>query len=496
MLVLDSLTKDFASRAVDSVSLEFQPGQVHALVGANGAGKSTLCKMIAGLAKPTQGTMRLTGIKYSPKKKHHAQQLGVQIVQQELNVLPTLSLAENLFFSKLPSRFGILDRRAMHQRASDILADFGLQDLSPDSPASMLGVGQQQMLEIAANTWQSTRVLILDEPTAALSIPESEILFRKIQQWKQDGIAIIYISHRLAEVQAIADQISILRDGKLQGTWNRGELGKDDIVDRMTDRTDRTDHVLKVCQIDLPPRVKCVSLSVRSGEILGVAGLVGSGRTELLRAIFGADRAISGRLEFPTGNHRPLFASPHEAVCNGVVMISEDRKADGLLLSESISANIQLPNLGLGRFGSWSSYNARKAREVAESYRTQLQIRCESVDQPVGKLSGGNQQKVVLAKWLHHGGKVFLFDEPTRGIDIGARELVYQVIRQLAADGKGILVVSSDLEELLDLCHRIGVMSNGKWVATFQGPSFDAQQIVRSMFLGYDSPETSYQGST
>lgn len=177
-------------------------------------------------------------------------------------------------------------------------------------------------------------------------------------------------------------------------------------------------------------------------------------------------------------------------------MISEDRKADGLLLSESISANIQLPNLGLGKFGSWSSYNATKAREVAENYRSQLQIRCQSVDQPVGKLSGGNQQKVVLAKWLHRGGKFFLFDEPTRGIDIGARELVYQVIRQLAANGKGILVVSSDLEELLGLCHRIGVMSNGKWVASFQGPTYDAQQIVRSMFQGYDSPETSHQGST
>ncbi|MFM9062553.1 MAG: ATP-binding cassette domain-containing protein, partial [Pirellula sp.] len=238
------------------------------------------------------------------------------------------------------------------------------------------------------------------------------------------------------------------------------------------------------------------SLSIRAGEILGVAGLGGSGRTELLRAIFGADRAKSGRLEFPPASHRPLFASPHEAVCNGVVMISEDRKADGLLLGESIAANIQLPSLGLGRFKSWSSYNARKAREVAESYRSQLQIRCQSVDQPVGKLSGGNQQKVVIAKWLHRGGKFFLFDEPTRGIDIAARELVYQVIRQLAADGKGILVVSSDLEELLDLCHRIGVMSNGKWVATFQGPTYDAQQIVRSMFQGYDSPETSPHGST
>ncbi|MFM8574178.1 MAG: ATP-binding cassette domain-containing protein, partial [Pirellula sp.] len=238
VLILDALTKDFASRAVDSVSIAFEAGQVHALLGANGAGKSTLCKMIAGMIQPTAGRMMLAGLEYSPKNKRDAQSLGVQIVQQELNVLPTLNLAENLFFSKLPSRFGILDRRQLRQHATEILDEFGLGKLHPDTLASSLGVGQQQMLEIAANTWQTTRILILDEPTAALSVPESEILFKKIHQWKRYGMAILYISHRLAEVQAIADRISILRDGKLQGTWPRGELQHQDIVGLMTDPSD------------------------------------------------------------------------------------------------------------------------------------------------------------------------------------------------------------------------------------------------------------------
>jgi ribose transport system ATP-binding protein len=234
VLKLDSLTKDFATRAVDQVSLEFAPGQVHALLGANGAGKSTLCKMIAGLILPTQGSMVLAGKKYSPDSKRQAQRAGVQIVQQELNVLETLTLAENLFLSNLPNRWGILSRRTMHRRACEILADFGLGDLDPHAPASSLGVGQQQLLEIAANTWQPTQVLILDEPTAALSTKESQQLFEKIHFWKNQGVAILYISHRLAEVQALADRISILRDGRLQGTWSRGELQECDIVAKMT----------------------------------------------------------------------------------------------------------------------------------------------------------------------------------------------------------------------------------------------------------------------
>jgi ribose transport system ATP-binding protein len=506
VLKLDSLTKDFATRAVDQVSLEFAPGQVHALLGANGAGKSTLCKMIAGLILPTQGSMVLDGKKYSPDSKRQAQRAGVQIVQQELNVLATLTLAENLFLSNLPNRWGILSRRTMHRRACEILADFGLGDLDPHAPASSLGVGQQQLLEIAANTWQPTQVLILDEPTAALSSRESQRLFEKIHFWKNQGVAILYISHRLAEVQALADRISILRDGKLQGTWSRGELQECDIVAKMTNPAksiapissilpaspaESSRQALRVEQLRLSPKVQNVSFSLRAGEILGVAGLVGSGRTELLRAIFGADRASGGSLQVADKPACKPFRNPNEAVRAGLVMISEDRKADGLLLSESIAANIQLPMLdrpGLGRF---ALARTGQARRIAETYCQNLAIRCDSTDQSVGTLSGGNQQKVVLAKWLERDGTVFLMDEPTRGIDVAARQQVYEVIRNLAKAGKGILVVSSDLEELIGLCDSIGVMSNGRWTASFSGPNYEPQAILEAMFAGYSAPEIS-----
>lgn len=506
MLKLDSLTKDFATRAVDQVSLEFAPGQVHALLGANGAGKSTLCKIIAGLILPTQGSMVLAGKKYSPDSKRQAQRAGVQIVQQELNVLETLTLAENLFLSNLPNRWGILSRRTMHRRACEILADFGLGDLDPHAPASSLGVGQQQLLEIAANTWQPTQVLILDEPTAALSTKESQQLFEKIHFWKNQGVAILYISHRLAEVQALADRISILRDGRLQGTWSRGELQESDIVAKMTNPAksiapissilpaspaESSRQALRVEQLRLSPKVQNVSFSLRAGEILGVAGLVGSGRTELLRAIFGADRASGGSLQIADKPACKPFRNPNEAVRAGLVMISEDRKADGLLLTESIAANIQLPMLdrpGLGRF---ALARTGQARRIAETYCQNLAIRCDSTDQSVGTLSGGNQQKVVLAKWLERDGTVFLMDEPTRGIDVAARQQVYEVIRNLAKAGKGILVVSSDLEELIGLCDSIGVMSNGRWTASFSGPNYEPQAILEAMFAGYSAPEIS-----
>ena len=503
MLKLDALTKDFATRAVDQVSLEFAPGQVHALLGANGAGKSTLCKMIAGLILPSQGSMLLDGNKYSPNSKRQAQRAGVQIVQQELNVLATLTLAENLFLSNLPNRWGILSRRTMHRRACEILSDFGLGDLDPHAPASSLGVGQQQLLEIAANTWQPTQVLILDEPTAALSTRESQRLFEKIHFWKLQGVAILYISHRLAEVQALADRISILRDGKLQGTWSRGELHECDIVAKMTNPSKSIAPVsstlpespakssrqaLRVEQLWLSPKVQNVSFSLRAGEILGVAGLVGSGRTELLRAIFGADRACGGSLQVADKPPCKPFRNPNEAVRAGLVMISEDRKADGLLLTESIAANIQLPMLDRSGLGRFALVRAGQARRLAETYCRDLAIRCDSTDQSVGTLSGGNQQKVVLAKWLERDGTVFLMDEPTRGIDVAARELVYEVIRNLAKAGKGILVVSSDLEELIGLCDSIGVMSNGRWTASFSGPNYEPQAILEAMFAGYSAP--------
>jgi ribose transport system ATP-binding protein len=510
-----SLTKDFASRAVDAVNMQFAPGELHALLGANGAGKSTLCRMIAGFYQPTSGSMRLNGARYLPSSSREAQRLGVQMVQQELNLIPTLNVAENLFLDKLPHRCGILNQKKLHRAASELLSTFGLTNLNPKTLVRKLGIGQQQMLEIAANTQGTPKVLILDEPTATLSIPESQLLFEKIAAWKEQGTAILYISHRLTEVEMLADRISILRDGQLQGTWQRGELTQNDMIQHMSPRNllqksnyaDSTSNdknpmenserkpptgttILQVEEFDAPPKVRNVSFALNAGEILGIAGLVGAGRTELLRLLFGADKARNGLLRGPDGIQRSPFHSPTEAVAAGFVMISEDRKSDGLLLDQSIALNIQLPKLHRPFWKQWNWYHQNEAQRIAEEYRTHLGIRCDSTEQTVATLSGGNQQKVVLAKWLERGGEIFLLDEPTRGIDYAAREVVYKVIRQLATMNKGILVVSSDLDELVRLCDRIGVLSNGLWTGEFLGPNYDQSAIVAAMFAGYDSPNS------
>lgn len=526
MFRTQELTKEFTSRAVDAVSIEFQGGQVHALLGANGAGKSTLCRMIAGMQSPTSGMMQLDGNVYAPSSRREAKRLGVQMVQQELNLISTLSVAENLFLQELPNRLGLLDRKELDRRAESLLADFGLDGISPDTLVAELGIGQQQMLEIIANTKGDFKLLILDEPTAALSVRESQLLFEKIKRWKEDGAAIVYVSHRLAEVESLADRISILRDGVRIGTWNQGELTQKEMVLQMTAAAEdlrhqsegersisslfvgecsgtdihgaepSTQEVLVVEQLDSPPKVRSVSLSVRRGEVLGVAGLVGSGRTELLRLIFGADRAHGGSVwvegEPGVGGKqkikgRALFRSPREAVMAGVVMVSEDRKSDGLLLDQSIAMNIQLPQFVQGWLSIFHCYVPELASQVANRYIEQLAIRCESCEQSVASLSGGNQQKVVLAKWLERSAKVFLLDEPTRGIDSAAREMVYRVIRQLASEGKGVLVVSSDLEELTEISDRIVVLSNGRLTEEFSGPAYDKPSIVASMFSGYGS---------
>ena len=522
MFRTQDLTKEFSSRAVDAVSIEFQGGQVHALLGANGAGKSTLCRMIAGMQSPTSGTMQLDGIAYAPTSRRDAKRLGVQIVQQELNLISTLSVSENLFLDELPNRLGVLNRKELTRRAEWLLAEFGLVGISPDTLVAELGIGQQQMLEIIANTKGNPKLLILDEPTAALSVRESQLLFEKIRRWKEAGSAIVYVSHRLAEVESLADRISILRDGKRIGTWNQGELTQKEMVLQMTgsvgalgqgreqncnptdleggpstDDSARSDEpVLVVEKLDLPPKVKSVSMSLRRGEILGVAGLVGAGRTELLRLIFGAERArsgavwvegVSGRVGKHSVSRKALFHSPREAVCAGVVMISEDRKSDGLLLDQSIAMNIQLPQFVQGWLSIFHRYMPARASQIANRYIEQLAIRSESCEQSVGSLSGGNQQKVVLAKWLERSGQVFLLDEPTRGIDSAAREMVYRVIRQLAVEGKGVLVVSSDLEELTEISDRIVVLSNGRLTEEFSGPVYDKSSIVAAMFSGYGS---------
>ena len=530
MLTTHELTKDYATRAVDSISLEFQPGEIHALLGANGAGKSTLCKMIAGLVRPSGGSMFLAGRNYSPRDKREAERSGVQIVQQELNLVPTLNVAENLFLSNLPHRFGVLKKKSLLERTRQLLRDFGLRSIDPCDLVSELGIGERQMLEIAANLSRDCRIIILDEPTAALSLSETELLMQHLREAKRNRVAILYISHRLDEVEQIADRISILRDGKGVGTWPKNQLSQSEMVSFMTYGVDRpasscdggpisqhpTDaglldshpprkasSVLIVHRVSRRPRVQNVSFKVASGEILGIAGLVGSGRTELLRLIFGADRADHGEVEIryndscetsiPRNGLVPLPRSPAQAVDSGIVMISEDRKSDGLWLPQSIASNIAWSKFR-GKLGElirlfWS----HRATSTAETFRRSLAIRCDNTQQACQALSGGNQQKVVLAKWLHRDGQFFLFDEPTRGIDAAARETVYEVMRDLCQNGKGLVVVSSDLEELLKVSHRIGVMSNGQWVKEFDGPDFHREEIVAAMFEGYQSQVGQFQ---
>ena len=524
VLTTYELTKDYATRAVDTVSLEFKPGEIHALLGANGAGKSTLCKMIAGLVRPTSGSMILAGRNYSPRDKKEAERFGVQIVQQELNLVPSLNVAENLFLSNLPHRWGVLRTRRLLENARQLLRDFGLHSIDPCAHVSELGIGERQMVEIAANLSRDCRILILDEPTAALSLSETELLMQHLHDAKRKGVAILYISHRLDEVERIANRISILRDAKLVGTWPQNTLNQSEMVSFMTYGMDRpegssngvptppqpteverldshppqkADPLLILHRVSRRPRVQDISFEVATGEILGIAGLVGSGRTELLRLIFGADRADQGEMEIryspaasvqtPRDGLLPLPQTPSQAVERGIVMISEDRKSDGLWLPQSIASNIAWSKFRGNFVELLRPFSSRPANSTAETFRRSLAIRCDNTQHVCEALSGGNQQKVVLAKWLHRDGTVFLFDEPTRGIDPAAREIIYQVMRDLCQRGKGLVVVSSDLEELLKISHRIGVISNGRWMKDFQGPDFRREEIVAAMFEGYQN---------
>lgn len=516
MLRTDGLTKTYSTPVVDALSMEFRAGEIHALLGANGAGKSTLVKMLAGIVSPTRGCMYLAGQPYAPRSKAHAEAAGVQIVQQELNLVPTLDVAENLFLNRLPSRWGGLRRRTLDREARRLLDDFGLSGIPTTVLVGELGVGQQQMLEIASNLHRPCQLLILDEPTAALSVGESELLFEKLNAARDRGVAIVYVSHRLDEVERLSDRMTVLRDGKWIGTWQRGELTQSGMVARMTgeetplerrsppssgmnaiqgQRAAVRECLLKIRGLERPPAVHAFDVDVMAGEILGVAGLVGSGRTEWLRLVAGADRSRSGSLVLADGKTIRPWRSPAAAVRAGVVLVSEDRKADGLLLSQSIADNIALPSwwtdrsqrVPFDRISRWGSVRGKEVLQQARALCDLLSVRRDSEDQAVGELSGGNQQKVVLARWMRRGANVFLVDEPTRGIDVAARAAVHRILRSWADSGKGVVVVSSDLEELLEISDRIGVLSNGRWVQTFEGPDFDRTLLLQAMFSGYAS---------
>ena len=494
LLQVRGLHKSYAAPVLTDVDFDLRSGEVHALLGANGAGKTTLARIVSGLMFPDQADMQLAGEAYAPADKMAAERRGVHIVQQELNLIDTLSVAENLFLNCLDARLGFLRKTALRGRACEALAAVGLDEIDPDTPVSRLGIGQQQLIEIAAALSRRCRLLILDEPTAALTGPQVDLLFQHIERLKHEGVGIIYVSHRLDEIRRIADRATILRDGRVVATEPVERLTVEQIVELMVGREvrRRSQHrrrelgpvALRVTNLTRRPLVQNVSFEVFGGEVFGIAGLVGSGRTELLRAIFGADAAESGTVQVRADGVPRRFRHPCEAVGAGLAMIPEDRKSHGLLLSQSIRINTTLSSLrAVSKPRGWIS--ADREDSATEHYSNVMGVQRQSIEQPVEQLSGGNQQKVVVGRWLMRGGDVFLFDEPTRGIDVAAKAVVYDQLNELADDGKSLVVVSSDLEELLAICDRIGVMSAGRMVATFERGRWSQQAIMNAAISGY-----------
>ena len=487
------LGKTYVTPVLSDVSFDLNAGEVLALTGENGAGKSTLSKIIAGLIPATAGQMHLNGDLFQPTSRRDAERLGIRMVLQELGLIPTLTVAENLMLDHLPSRAGFIRRDALNESAEHQMASIGLEHIDPRTPVGELGVGHQQMVEIARNLVGDCRLLILDEPTAALTSREIDHLFAQIALLKQRGVGIIYISHRLDELQHVADRVMVLRDGRHIDTRLMRDVNQDDIVRSMVghdvreslDRARRPTGplALEVRGLSRGKAVQDVSLGLHSGEILGVAGLVGAGRTELLRLIYGADRRDSGEI-FLQGSAKPAhIPSPMSAVQQGIGLVTEDRKTQGLLLPLTIRINATLANIAAISRKGWLRQDDERTQ--VNRLSDLLGVRCQSIEQPVGELSGGNQQKVVFARWLHRDCTVLLLDEPTRGVDIGARADIYTQMDQLAEAGKALLMVSSDLRELMSVCDRIAVMSAGRLVKIFERGEWTQHDLLEAAFSGY-----------
>lgn len=491
LLETRKLCKAYSQPVLIDFDFELESGEVHALMGSNGAGKSTLARILCGLTKFDHGEVRLDGQAFFPDGRKSAADKGVVMVMQELNLIPTLSVAENLFFTRLPHKSGFIATGRLHEQTREALARVNLQSIDPDRSTASLGIGQQQLLEIAIALTQKCRVLILDEPTAALTDPEIEILFQQIRILKGQGVGIIYISHRMDEIRRIADRVTTLRDGRRIQTHSARTVSISEIIREMSGHDlrqniayrrllDQAPTVLEVDQLTAPP-LRDISLKLRQGEILGVAGLVGSGRTELLRAIYGADKISSGMVYL---RGKPMrFRHPADAVAAGIGMVPEDRKDEGLLLQQSIRNNASLANLM--RYSRFGRIDHKQEITATASGCNRLSVKHHHLEQIAAELSGGNQQKVVLLRWILRDCNILLLDEPTRGIDIAAKEAIYSLLRELADNGKSLIIVSSELEELTLLCDRIAVLSGGRITDEFTPDTWSHQALTQAAFKAH-----------
>lgn len=476
--------------ALNHVSIAFEKGEVHALVGENGAGKSTLIKTSTGAIEPTSGNIIIDGVAYSHLKPEIAREKGIAVIYQEFNLVNDLSVAENVFLGHQKRKNGFVDMRAMIEESKKIFDELGI-DIDTSVPVRQLTTGYQQMTEIAKALSQNTKVLIMDEPSASLTSREVEMLFRIVKRLKDAGVTIVYISHRLDEIFEISDRVSVLRDGQLINTVQTKDTNRHELISLMVGRelsetyTDPAvkpeDEVILEVKHLSGSGVKDVSFKLHKGEILGFGGLIGAGRTETVQIISGVNRMAGGEIIFKGEKIRPH--NPRDAVNKGIALVPEDRKKQGLMLHMSISENISYPSMSeLSKVGI---LNYERIRAMVNEYKDVLRIKAPSVEQLAGNLSGGNQQKVVLAKWLAKKPEIIILDEPTRGIDVGAKQEIYAIMNELVESGKSIIMISSDMEELLGKSSRIVVFSEGRVMGELKKEEF-SQEAVLSLASGLE----------
>ncbi len=493
-LSVADLDKSYAVPVLKSVSLSVTRGEILGLVGENGAGKTTLVNILTGMTGADAGAMFVDGIRYAPRDVRDALAAGIACVSQELCTVETLSVAENLALHALPAKVGRIDRRRLRKTAEELLTYVGLENVAADSPAARLSLAERQLLELAKALNGSCRVLILDEPTSALAAQQAERLHDILREKASQGTAIIYISHRLHDVLDVAGRVAVLRDGAVVAESNASETSVPELIRQMTGREPGTRRrsmrrpaqpadatgTERMTTRDLP---EPLTLSCRHGEIVGLAGLAGAGRSELLQALFGLVPLTGGR-RFRGGHRESEIENPAQAVRLGIGLVDEDRKATGIFAGQPVLTNVTLP--GIRRHaGRWGTID--RAAEAVQGSRliAELAIRCRGPAQDIAELSGGNQQKALLARWLHAGTEVFLLDEPTRGVDVGTKATIHALLDDLRAAGKALLVASSEIDELMAVCDRIVVLSKCRIVAEFQPPDWSEATILDAAFTGH-----------
>lgn len=490
ILRVRALSKRYAAQVVlEEIDLDIRPGEILALIGENGAGKSTLMRILAGAVRPDAGTIEYRGKPVTMANVRDAHALGIAMIYQELNLVPSRTVAQNIYLAREPfvtgprGMLGVVDRRKLREQAASVLQVVGSQ-AKPDAILSDLSVGQQQLVEIAKAVSFDAKILFMDEPTSSLSDEVAQNLLALMRKLREGGVAIVFTTHRLPEALAVADRFAVLRDGRMIGSLSTGEATESAIVEMMVGRPISQQYPKAIVPIGEKPALEVegisggivhdASFAVRPGEILGFAGLVGAGRTELARLIFGVDRPTKGEIRM---NGVPVFnGSPREAIRRGIGFVPEDRKKDSLVLDHSVRENMVLA--GLPRLSHYGVISASAVERVTRTFTEKLGIRLRSFDQPVGRLSGGNQQKCVLSRWLILSSRVLILDEPSRGIDVGAKATIYELIGELVRDGVAVIFISSDLPEILGLSDRVAVMSEGRIVTILDRAEATSETVM------------------